>query len=80
MGTENYDRDKVRALEREIELEGDNRFQGWKLSSEKDSVYQMPMELGGDWAWADFGIIRDGFPTREAAIKDWKSAKGLPND
>jgi hypothetical protein len=30
-----YDRDYVKTLEREIELSGDNRFEGWRLSPEK---------------------------------------------
>jgi hypothetical protein len=29
-----YDRDYVKALEREIELTGDNRFRGWQLSAD----------------------------------------------
>jgi hypothetical protein len=33
-----YDRDYVKMLEREIELNGDNRFEGWCLSSEKANV------------------------------------------
>jgi hypothetical protein len=32
-----YDRDYVKNLEREIELSGDNRFEGWRLSPEKVS-------------------------------------------
>jgi hypothetical protein len=30
-----YDRDYVKKLEREIELNGGNRFEGWCLTSEK---------------------------------------------
>ena len=30
-----YDRDYVKTLEREIEVSGDNRFEGWRLSPEK---------------------------------------------
>ena len=30
-----YDRDVVKALEREIELTSDNRFEGWCLSAAK---------------------------------------------
>lgn len=35
-----YDRDYVKALEREIELTGDNRFRGWQLSSESGNSSQ----------------------------------------
>jgi hypothetical protein len=30
-----YDRDYVKKLEREIELNGSNRFEGWSLKSDK---------------------------------------------
>ena len=34
-----YDRDYLKALEREMELSsGDNRFQGWRLTSEQESA------------------------------------------
>jgi hypothetical protein len=33
-----YDRDYVKALEQEIELNGSNRFEGWRLSTEKGNA------------------------------------------
>jgi hypothetical protein len=30
-----YDRDYVKTLERELELGSDNRFEGWRLSSDR---------------------------------------------
>jgi hypothetical protein len=30
-----YDRDYVKTLERELELDGDNRFQGWRLGADR---------------------------------------------
>lgn len=33
-----YDRDYVKRLEREIDLSGSNRFEEWRLSSEKPEV------------------------------------------
>lgn len=33
-----YDRDYVKTLEQEIELNGSNRFEGWRLSSERGSA------------------------------------------
>jgi len=42
-----YDRDYVKALEREIELTGDNRFHGWHLSSESPNATQSGREANG---------------------------------
>lgn len=44
-----YDRDYVKTLEREIELSGDNRFEGWRLSSERTSASEVkpPMKTEG---------------------------------
>jgi len=33
-----YDRDYVKALEQEIELNGGNRFEGWRLSTERGNT------------------------------------------
>lgn len=35
-----YDRDYVKALEQEIEVNGGNRFEGWRLSTERESTPQ----------------------------------------
>jgi len=44
-----YDRDYLKALEREMELSsGDNRFQGWRLTSERESASQASRESGAD--------------------------------
>ena len=46
-----YDRDYVKKLEREIELSGSNRFEGWRLSSDKvESAEPMRPEQSGDAA------------------------------
>jgi hypothetical protein len=44
-----YDRDYLKALEREMELSsGDNRFQGWRLTSERESASQASRESDAD--------------------------------
>jgi len=35
-----YDRDYVKTLERDIEIEGRNRFDGWSLGSEREIPHQ----------------------------------------
>lgn len=39
-----YDRDYVKALEQEIELSGGNRFEGWRLSTERNAAQSDRLE------------------------------------